>query len=381
MQRGPLTSPIAIGLIAATVALAGACSRKPAAPAITTAVTAPVVTAPEGVGADASQVTASAKIHGLRKLLNRDVPVFVNGKQVAVLRYGELPPGTEPITIPSNSHHADRYFRISDYLAGIGVNVDRVKAVHFADKSDRIASLEGSELRGDKDRFVFDFTATTGGMPEMVWSTAGLKTQLRIDYFYAINVFVAKTPWQIDHKQHCYVEDGECRPVARFTDAPMMKGTRVYVDGKLVSYVKRRLISDSALATKTSDDEAVFSTDKYLSSLGIKTASVKRIELLSGDSVVASASADAWAADAEKLTFRVVRHAHGKVRANIPADLQAKKGEGTTTDRETEVTAIEVFNHKQPREMPVVSLDHVVDLGALPESARAQVAQEDDLQD
>jgi hypothetical protein len=377
MQRGPLKAPVAISLIATLVALAGACSRKPGEPATTPAATAlPVAVTTTQTG----EAPRSAQVHGLRKQLNRDVPVFVDGKQTAVLRYGELPPGAEPITIPSNSHQALRYFRVSDYLAGIGVNVDRVKAVHFADKNDRIASLEGSELRADKDRFVFDFTATTGGMPQMVWNTVGLKTKLRVDYFYAINVFVAKPPWEIDRREHCYREDGECRPVARFTDDPLKKGTRVYVDGKLVSYVKRRLLSDSALASKATDDESVFSTDRYLSSLGIKTADVKRIELLSGDAVVASASASEWAADADQLTFRLVRHAHGKVRANIPANLQAKGGR-EPKDREMQVTAIEVFSHKEPRSVPVVSLDHVVDLGSLPDGALAQAASEDDPQD
>jgi hypothetical protein len=377
MQRDPLKAPIAIGVIAALVALAGACSRKPTEPATTPATATPPVAAATTQDAEPAR---SAQVHGLRKQMNRDVPVFVDGKQVGVLRYGELPPGSEPITIPSNSHQALRYYRVSDYLAGIGVNVDRVKAVHFADKNDRIASLEGSELRADKDRFVFDFTATTGGMPEMVWNTVGLKTKLRVDYFYAVNVFVAKTPWEIDRREHCYREDGECRPVASFSDDPLMKGTRVYVDGKLVSYVKRRLLSDSALASKATDDESVFSTDKYLSSLGIKTADVKRIELVSSDAVIASASASEWAADAERLTFRLVRHAHGKVRANIPANLQAKS-QREPRDREAQVTAIEVFSHKDPRSVPIVSLDRVIDLGSPPEGALAQTAVDEDPQD
>jgi hypothetical protein len=302
--------------------------------------------------------------HGTRKQLNLDIPVFVDGKQVAVLRYGELPPGVEPITIPSSEHHAVRFFRISDYLKGIGVNVDRVKAVHFADKDDRVAGLEGSELRADKDRFVFDFTSTTAGMPEMVWSTYGLKTGLRIDYFYAVNVFVDQKPWEIDSKFHCYKEDDGCRPVARYTPDDLKKGTRVYVDGKLVSYVKRRTLADSTLAGKTESGEPTFSMDKYLASLGIKTESAKRVNLVAGDKVVASASAKEWAADKDSLTFHLVQHAHGKVEANIPANLQL---EGTT-DRETQVTAIQVFNRKAPRNVPLVRLNDVIDLGALQSS-------------
>jgi hypothetical protein len=311
------------------------------------------------------QAPAPAAIpHGTRKQMNLDVPVFVDGKQAGVLRYGELPPGVAPITIPSNESHALRYYRISDYLKGIGVNVDRVKAVHFADKTDRIASLEGSELRADKDRFVFDFTATTAGMPEMVWNTAGLKTTLHIDYLYALNVFVDAKPWEIDRKFHCYLDDGECRPVARFTQDDLMKGTRVYVDGKLVSYVKRRLLSDSAIAGTNESGDPSFSWDKYLTSLGIKAESAKQIHLVAGDKLVASASAKEWAADKDALTFHLVKHAHGKVEANIPANLQL---EGKI-DRETQVTAIQVFNRKAPRSMPLARLDDVIDFGALQRS-------------
>ena len=354
-------------LAIAVIAIAGGCSHRRQEPA-------PPATTPVAAAAEAT--VPSGRVHGLRKLLNVDVPVFVDGAQVAVLRYGELPPQMQPTTLPSNSHHALRYWRVSDYLRGIGVDVARVKAVHFADKSDRIAALEGQELRSDEDRFVFDFTATTAGMPEMAWKTVGLKTMLRVDYFHALNVFVTKTPWEIDRRHHCYLEaDGECRPVARFADGDLVKGTRVYVDGKLVASVKRRAISDAAVAAAKSDDEVVVSTDAYLASIGVDTRDAKRVELVSGDSVVASATAAQWAANRDRLTFRVVRHAHGKVRASVPADLQARG----TVDREATITAIEVFRRTEPRDAPIVALDNLVDPSA--PDAVAQVATDEAPQD
>ena len=51
-------------------------------------------------------------------------------------------------------------------------------------------------------------------------------------------------------------------PVARFTSSDLMKGTRVYNDGKLVGYVKRRLLADSTLAGKT---EAMTTTSRSTS--------------------------------------------------------------------------------------------------------------------
>ena len=365
MRRDLVKAASKIATALVVFASAPACSKHSAGQP---PIAAKTVAAP--VAAVAADDAPAAIPHGLRKQLNLDVPVFVDGKEVAVLRYGELPPGVEPITIPENEHHAVRYFRVSDYLKGIGVNVDRVKAVHFADKDSRIASIEGTELRAQKDRFVFDFEETTGGKPKQAWETMGLQTMLRIDDFFALNIFVTQKPWEIDHARHCYIEDESCRPVARFSTADLMKGTRVYVDGKLVSYVKRRLLSDTAIASKNADGDATFSTNKYLTSLGINTANVKRINYLAGDELVATASAKEWAADSDKLTFLLVKHGHGKVRANIPADLQIR-AEGTK-DREAQVTAIQVFNRKEPRSVPLVSLDDVIDLGSIPASTLAQ---------
>jgi hypothetical protein len=111
-----------------------------------------------------------------------------------------------------------------------------------------------------------------------------------------------------------------------------------------------------------------------LTSLGINTANVKSINYLAGDKLIASATAKEWAADSDKLTFLLVKHGHGKVRANIPADLQIKQ-EGTR-DRDAQVTAIQVFNRKEPRSVPLVSLDDVIDLGSIPTEVLAQAGQE-----
>jgi hypothetical protein len=344
-------------VIAAIVALSGACSRKSSEPTPTTPAAPPEPVA----AAEGAPDQNAPSMHGLRKQKNLDVPVFVDGKELAVMRFGELPSGVEPIAIESDPRHRVRFYRVADYLKAVGVNVDRLKSVHFADKGSRIASIEGSELRADKNRFVFDFYQTTTGAPAQAWITTGLKNRLRIDDIVGVNVFVDKQPTEIDPHYHCYLDDGECVPVNRFGTGDLMKGTRVYDDGKLVGYVKRRQLADSALAGKTAKGDTVFSFDKYLASLGIKTTDAKEIRLLAGDDVVASATAKEWAADSDKLTFYLVPHAHGKVRGNVPADMQ--KGQEGTKDRDVQITAIQVFKHKEPRSVPVVSIDKVFDPG------------------
>ncbi len=374
MQRDLLRAASGLAAIATIAVFDGGCSRKPAERAVASSTTAAVAQADQAA-ASAADAPAPQTIHGLRKQKNLDVPVFVDGSEVSVLRFGELPPGVEPIAKPASEdpNQRPRFYRISDYLKAIGVNVERVKAVHFADKALRIASIEGSELRADKDRFVFDFLESTTGMPMQSWKTTGLKNKLKIDAIMGMNVFVAKAPLVIDPGQRCYLDDGECMPVARFTSGDLMKGTRVYSDGKLVGYVKRRLLADSTLAGKTESGETTFSFDRYLASLGLDTSKANEIHLLAGDDVIASATPSEWAADSDKLSFYLVPHGHGKVRANIPADLQ--KGQEGTRDRDVQVTAVQVFNRKEPRSVPVVAIDDAFDPGpnvAALENALAQ---------
>src|SRR5689334_16964572 len=89
-----------ISTFAVLLAIAPACSKKPSEPA---AANAPVVQA--AATAAPSPAPADAIAHGTRKLKNLDVPVFVDGKQVAVLRYGELPSQVALAENPADGTH------------------------------------------------------------------------------------------------------------------------------------------------------------------------------------------------------------------------------------------------------------------------------------
>jgi hypothetical protein len=355
-----------ISTFAALLAVVPACSKKPSEPAAATAPVAQAAAAPAPAPADPIA-------HGTRKLKNLDVPVFVDGKQVAVLRYGELPSQVALAENPADGTHEKRYYRLYEYLKAIGVDVDHVKAVHLAGTRDHLASLEGSELRAEKGRFVFNFLEGDTGIANLRWDTTGLKSTLRIDEIYAINVFVANPVRAIDEKKHCYLEsENECTPVARFGEGDMAKGTRVYVDGKMVSYVKRRLLTDGIVAGKTADGDSQFSIDKYLASLGVNAASVKTVDMLAGDDIVARASGSEWAKDRDALVFTLPKHSHGKARVSVPADLQAKGG--NATDRGVTVTSIKIYRTTNPPSRALTAIDDVIDVGALPNATEQQAA-------
>ncbi len=190
-----------------------------------------------------------------------------------------------------------------------------------------------------------------------------------------MNVFVEKAPMTIDRGQHCYVEDGECMPVARFTSSDLMKGTRVYNDGKLVGYVKRRLLADSTLAGKTASGETTFSAStKYRQRRsGSRPQTRKRFESAPGTTSSRRRrrrSGRRTTRSSASISSRTVTE---KVRGTIPGDLQ--KGQPGAADRDVQVTAIQVFNHKEPRAVPVVAIDDVFDPGPNVAALEAALAQ------
>lgn len=337
--RSNVTTPLAASLLAV---LACACSQKPVAPAVTT----PAPAAPTGetvAQAQPAQPIDDHTIHGSNKKLVHPVAVFVDDEQVAVLRPGELPPGLTLVDNAAEGQSEKRYYRLAEYLQKIGVDLGAVKTVHMEGHRDHIASLEGSELRAQKDRFVFDFGHMMSRMPKSCWSTTGLKNALRIDTIRNIAVYANKAAPALDGKKHCYLaEDGSCAP-AHDPKAASAKGTRVYVDGKMLGFVKRRSVGETAVLA--GDD---YSLNKYLSGLGVDLKSAKGIEFVAGDDIVGRAVTTQINAKSD-FVFSIPRHSHGRIVARLEPSLMS----GQETDRSVPVTAIQVYRKAAPTDRPL----------------------------
>lgn len=334
-----------VGLLAGAVA----CSRRTPEPVATTAPKTAAAAPAEGAPADAAK-------HGTRKLIGLDTPVFVDGVQVAVLRAGELPP-VEPIVLEGGG----RRYRLHDYLKSVGVAPETIKSVHLHGNNDRIASIEGAELRKEKERFVFSFISGDTGVPLQKWDTGGLKNTFVIHEIRRVTIYVAKPVPAIDAARQCHLgADGKCSDEIPYANGGLAKGTRVYVDGKMVGFVKRRLVSDDMmLGTAASDpSETKYSIARLLASMGVPAAGVKSVELTAGDDVIARASGEQFSALAPNISFTLPKHGHGKVRIHVPSEVQAQ--EPGVTDRDALVSAVLVYKNTAPikaRELTAISED------------------------
>src|SRR5688500_4350579 len=95
------------------------CSRKPAEPAKATSTStkpAKSVAKTTEIYEQPGAFDANDPKHGTRKLMNLDAPVYVDGVQTSVLRYGDLV--IKPFTILEGETPS---YRIYDYVTSIGL--------------------------------------------------------------------------------------------------------------------------------------------------------------------------------------------------------------------------------------------------------------------
>jgi hypothetical protein len=360
--RNPLTSPLWMVVVAGVVVSTAACSKKtpelapvagntgnadksgasfPQAAALAAA-TKSEAAAKAGEGGDGKLDPNDPK-HGARKMMGLDVGVFVDGVQASVLRYGDLP------SMPSETLEggAVRY-KLYDYVKAIGVAPESVKSIHLHGNNDRIGSVEGSELLKDKNRFQFQFLSGSSGAATVRWDTEGLKNEFVVHEIRKVTIYVKKASPLIDAKKSCHVgADGECSDAVPYASGDAVKGTRIYVDGKMVGFVKRRALSDALLMDKTKDGEQKYNVAKL----------VKAVELVAGDDVIAHADGEKFATISSDFFFTLPKHNHGKVRVHVPVALQAS--ETGATDKDALVSSVQIFKSSKPvsRELSVISED------------------------
>ncbi len=292
--------------------------------------------------------------HGARKMMGLDVGVFVDGVQASVLRYGDLPP--MPFTTLDDG---TRRYGLAEYLKAIGVSLDSLKSIHLHGNGDRIASIEGAELQKFADRFKFQFLSGTTGAPVTCWSTDGLKNKTNVQEIRKITLYVTKASALIDPKRGCHVgADGACSDAVPYASGDAVKGTRVYVDGKMVGFVKRRQLTEAMAMGDAS--ERKYNLAKVLAGFGVEKSGIRAVNFVAGDDVIASADGTKFATIAQDFYFELPKHNHGKVRIHAPAGLQAKTESGPATiDADALVSSIQVFKTTTPtvRELTAISED------------------------
>ncbi|HEX8792459.1 MAG TPA: hypothetical protein VF765_16030 [Polyangiaceae bacterium] len=254
----------------------------------------------------------------------KDSAVYVDGKAKGILSYGELPSTLVPSAQPEiDDLDVARYYRLADYLEAVGVDLSRVREMHVYGSHDRVAVITGEELRTQRDKLLFDFTQQTAGKPRARWAqTHALKHRPMVDVILGISLYVDKTP-------PAYVKgellvDGQPVEGIPYVDDGIPKGTRVYVDGRLDGWVRRKTLPDKLIAPGSTRTHAKFSMDAFIGYVGGDTRNVKAVDFYDGDTLLARVDGKAWHQTKGEYVFELTNRSHGQVVESFPGDKTAR---------------------------------------------------------
>jgi hypothetical protein len=248
----------------------------------------------------------------------REAAVYLDGTPIAALAFGELPPQVKPHWIEIEKDYKVRRFVLSEYLAGLGVDIAKVKAMHFYGGRTRLAVLEGGEIRKNGKRILFSFTQGNAGKPRFHWPP-GIKVNDTIDKINNVTIYIQKTPPRWDNERYVLVLDGEdLEGEIPYATTELRGGTRVYLDGRLVANIKRNLVEAAHLATTSTAGEARYSLAAFLKASGAKLDGVKTYDLVNEDEVAGRFDAK----DLDALQFAFVEKGGGQTHF-LPKDTYA----------------------------------------------------------
>lgn len=267
----------------------------------------------------------------------KESAVYVDGHAKGVLRFSELPATIKPSARPEiDGLDVARYFRLDEYLEALGIDLAKIHEIQVYGSHDRIAIITGDELRTHREGLIFDFTQQTGGKPRARWAqTHALPHHPMVDVIMNMSIYIDKPAPTLAHGDMWL--DGKVvdDPIPYVGDG-VPKGTRVYVDGRLEGWVRRKQLPSKLIAPGSEQAHARFSTDAFLAYVGASAHGAKAIDFFDNDDMLARVDGKTWATSKGDYVFELPNRSHGQVKELFPGDKSSR------------VTSIQLYVHTTP---------------------------------
>ena len=265
----------------------------------------------------------------------KDVGVYVDGKPVSFLTFGELPITLQPTWVKdkvSQNKPADcpecpawkwsqqRFYKFTDYLKALGIPLAKIKVMHvYGPKLSQSVVATGRDLQSKlADKFMFRFGTDVGGKPTP-WVPEGFGNGKTPDKISGVMIYIDRKAPTVTREG---IElDGVEQTGVPYYGEPLRGGVRVYLDDKLAAIVKRQELDPKA-ATKGADGELHWNFGQFLASKGVDSS-----KLVEGWVIRDERRAEKlpWS-DLQKIEFSASSQAKGgillgdtKIRANAIA--------------------------------------------------------------
>jgi hypothetical protein len=292
-----MTSAPARALAASLVtALLASCSPKEAAPPPPPASgsAAPRPAAGSGSGSGSAAVddpTSNANQYVPAEFKSgaarwKDTGVYLDGKPVGFLNFGDLPIALKPVFVKdkvsaNKRPHSDdpgwkwsqtRFYRFTDYLAAVGIDVHKVREIHvYGPKfGDSIVATRADLLSPAAKEFMFRFGTDVAGkaLPHV---PLHFGNGMSPDKISAVMIYVDKQPPTL--AADGFVLDGKSVDGVPYYGEPIRGGVRIYLDDRLATIIKRAELDPKA-ATAGPDGELRWPLAAFLKSKGVDASHV-----------------------------------------------------------------------------------------------------------
>src|SRR5581483_765127 len=94
--------------------------------------------------------------------------VFVDGVARVACTYNEMPPSVKPEKYQWEPGYWAHRERLAEYLKSLGINLAKVRAVHFYGGRDHVVMVPGDEIRKHQKDLYFSFTRDLFGKPTLL---------------------------------------------------------------------------------------------------------------------------------------------------------------------------------------------------------------------
>lgn len=265
----------------------------------------------------------------------KDVGVYVDGKPIGFLTFGELPITLEPTWVkdkvstdkppgcpecPAWKWSKQRFYKFTDYLEAIGIDLRKVKVMHvYGPKLSQTIVVTGKDLLSKRaDGFMFRFGMDVAGKP-LPWVPEGFGNGKTPDKIAGVMIY-------IDRKAPTVTRDGielDGKPVTGvpYYGEPIRGGIRVYLDDRLATIIKRQEL-DPKQAKQSATGDLEWSFGEFLKQKGVDTRKIVEGWVIRDER---RSEKIPWA-ELEKMMFSASSQAKGgvllgdkKIRANAIA--------------------------------------------------------------
>ncbi len=279
----------------------------------------------------------------------KDPGVYADGVLVGMLKFGELPVSTpvtwweEEASIPFSGKGPktkivkQRRYRFTDYFKAIGLDVEEIKEVHVYGGSKRLASaiISGEDLRKHDD-LMFRFGGDVWGKP-IPSCPSGVTDGRCPDNLMAVAVYLKRKPPVREGRY--FVMDGEVVEGIPYYGEPIRGGVRVYLDGRLVTTIKRHKLTDESLAIASPDGTLRWKLFEFLKANGVNPEPVQ----------------EAWIIHKDRRVNRIDRE---QLASATFIAKQQRSGEILIGESEAPTNALALHTkHVEKKDLPVVRPD------------------------